>query len=160
MSISYTFERTYPPTVGLIVCFGFFIFSHRIGVHLASNDLKIDSTYAPIGGMFAVITGFVGSFYGSIQSMVETRLARIAKTKFFIRFLHQIKEATVSGFLLAVASTPLMIISPNNLDIFTNRLVISIWMGASFYCLATFFRVGTKLFLVFESPIAKDQGAL
>lgn len=159
MKVPYTMERFYPITLGVISCVVFLIYAKNIQTWMNSHEIKADGIYAPIGGIFVIIAGFLASFYGSIQSIADTRLKRISKTFFFIRFLKQIKEATISGFFLSILSVPLMIVAPSNFSTNPSRMIVSIWVGSLIYCLAAFMRVGTKLFVVFEHQPPKDLGA-
>lgn len=145
---------------GIISAVAFGAFAPAINVWLTAENIRIDNAYVAIGGVFAIIAGFLASFYGSIQSIADTRLKRISQTGFFKLFISQIKEATIAGFIISVISVPLMIVAPTNINssIYT-RLIIAVWLGASTYCFAAFIRVGPKLFVVFEKQPAPDRGA-
>ena len=78
------------------------------------NAVQLDNAYSAVTGIFAVITGFLAGFYGAVQAIVDTRLQRVARTPFFRRFISQMKEATIAGFLLAVVSIPFIVVVPDS----------------------------------------------
>jgi hypothetical protein len=155
----YRAGQVFPICAGVIVCLIYFYYGVNIAKWSKQNDLHLENCYAPVAGIFAIVAGFLASFYGSIQSIADTRLRRIAKSATFNRFIYRIKEATIAGFALAVISLPYMVVTPIGERSSTARFFIAVWLGASIYAFATFVRVGRLLFFVFEHQPPEDQGA-
>lgn len=153
-------EVTYPIVIGVAVVLLFLTISPHVFEYASREKIQITNAYGAVAGLFSIITGFLASFYGSIQAITDTRLRRVARTPFFRRFLFQIKEATIAGFILAIFSIPFIIIAPDNpVDSWFTRFFISLWCGFSAYALVAFVRVGRWLFVVFERQPPDYDGA-
>jgi hypothetical protein len=157
--VTYRLEQIYPIAIGIAVAVSFLKYAPVIDLWGQEKHIHLETTYTAAAGLFAVIAGFLASFYGSIQSIADTRLARISNSKVFKDFLWRIKESTIAGFTLSVFSIPLMVASPTDFDGLFWRVLVAVWLGASIYAIATFVRVGRLLFFVFEIKPPQDDGA-
>jgi hypothetical protein len=165
--LSRKWEIACPATTGIavtIVTWKFGPWSLVLGpwafAYARDNAVQLDNAYSAVTGIFAVITGFLAGFYGAVQAIVDTRLQRVARTPFFRRFISQMKEATIAGFLLAVVSIPFIVVVPDSPgNWWFTRAFMSLWRGLSAYALAAFVRVGRWLFTVFEKRPPDYDGA-
>jgi hypothetical protein len=124
-----------------------------------AGKIELSNFYTAIAGLFAIITGFLATFYGSIQAIVDTRLNRIAKTNVFLRFIRYIKIAIVAGFIIALASIPYIVLTPSAGGSVYSRIIVAIWLGACVYGFALFIRVAGLVFFIFEHQPPEDEGA-
>jgi hypothetical protein len=157
--IGYAWEIAYPATIGIVAALVTWVVSPWAFACAKKNGIHLENMYGAVAGVFAIVAGFLASFYGSVQAIADTRLRRVAKTPFFRRFISQIKEATIAGFGLSVISIPFIVIGPDTPDWWFTRLSIAVWLGLSVYALAAFVRVGRWLFAVFERAPPDDSGA-
>ena len=136
-----SWEMAYPTVFGVLAFCSIFLFGPKMfsPSHITLN--QIGNAYTAIGGMFAVITGFLATFYGSIQSIIDTRLKRISRTAVFRRFLSSIKIATMSGLVISAMSVPYIIFVPLSTNSLIHRILVAFWCGACVYGFSTFFRV-------------------
>lgn len=159
-SIGRIWEVSYPAAVGIgtfaiIISYGTPIF-HAMD----AGKIELGNVYTAMAGFFAIITGFLATFYGSIQAIADTRLKRIARTLVFQRFLRHIKMATISGFVIALISIPYIVLVPTMSGTVIAKVFVAIWCGACAYGLATFIRVAGMLFFIFEHAPPEDDGAI
>jgi hypothetical protein len=112
--LSRKWEIAYPATTGIAVTIVTWKFAPWAFACAKDNAVHLDNAYSAVTGIFAVITGFLARFYGAVQAIVDTRLQRVARTPFFRRFISQMKEATIAGFLLAVVSIPFIVVVPDS----------------------------------------------
>jgi hypothetical protein len=114
--------------------------------------------HTAIAGLFAIITGFLANFYCTIQSLTDTRLARIARTSIFLRYVSYIKIAIISGIVVSALSIPYIVFAPGPAS-WVSRLAIAAWFGGSTYALAAFIRIAGMIFYIFEHRPPEDEGA-
>jgi hypothetical protein len=157
--IDYFWESSYPFIAGGIVFVIIVIYGSSIFSKIEAGKIELSNLYTAISGLFAIITGFLATFYGSIQTIADTRLKRIAKTTVFRRFIRYIKVATVVGFVLALASIPYIALAPNAATSTLARVFVAIWAGACVYGFSLFIRVVGLLFFIFEHQPPEDEGA-
>ena len=112
-SPSYIWETSYPVLAGGITFVLIIIYGAQLFGKMEAGKVELSNLYTAIAGLFAIITGFLATFYGSIQAIVDTRLKRIARTNVFQRFIGYIKIATLAGFVIAIASIPYIILAPS-----------------------------------------------
>jgi hypothetical protein len=93
--------------------FAEFVYGAELFGKMNAGKIELSNLYTAIAGLFAIITGFLATFYGSIQAIIDTRLKRIATTAVFRRFISYIKTATLAGFVIALVSIPLIILTPS-----------------------------------------------
>jgi hypothetical protein len=159
VSAGYIWQETYPALAGAAVFAIVFWKGEAIACSIALHKVELSNVYTAVGGIFAIITGFLATFYGSIQSIVDTRLKRISKTGVFLRFIRYIKIATKCGFAVALLSIPYLIFSPSTGGSLANRTLVAAWCGACIFGLAAFVRVAGLLFFIFEYQPPEDNGA-
>jgi hypothetical protein len=126
---------------------------------MEAGKVELSNLYTAIAGLFAVITGFLATFYGSIQAIADTRLKRIANTILFKRFMRYIKVATLVGFVMALSSIPYIVLAPTAAGSPFARVLVAIWCGTCVYGFALFVRVAGLLFFIFEHQPPEDEGA-
>jgi hypothetical protein len=160
VSIGYVWEVSYPIAAGIGVFAITISYGPAIFCAIDAGKIELSNIYTAIAGLFAIITGFLATFYGSIQSIADTRLRRVSKTKVFNRFILYIKVATISGFLIAIISIPYIVFAPTALGTWTARIAVALWCGVCAYGLATFIRVAGMLFFIFEHSPPEDDAAI
>lgn len=158
--VQYQWERFYPYALGGIVALVMIGYGPEVFDYSSSHGIHLEYSYTAVAGVFAIIAGFLASFYGSVQAIADSRLSRLAKTPSFLRFIYYIKEATIAGFLLAVISIPFIVWAPTEITSKIGRVALSVWCGLSVYALFAFVRAGKNLFFVFEHQPPKDNGAI
>ena len=159
-NIDYAWEASYPYVAGAIAFGVIIIYGAPIFCKIQAGKLELSNLYTAIAGLFAIITGFLATFYGSIQAIVDTRLKRIAKTVVFRRFIRYIKVATLAGFIIALASIPYIILTPTAAGSLVARVFVAVWCGACVYGFSLFIRVAGLLFFIFEHQPPEDEGAI
>jgi hypothetical protein len=157
---AYQWERAYPYGFGLLMGLCMIGFGPGIFSYTEAHNIHVENTYTAVAGVFAIIAGFLASFYGSVQALADSRLKRIAKTSSFTRLVAYIKEATISGFLLSAISIPFIVISPTKITGPVDRVALAVWCGLAVYAFLAFVRVGRSLFFVFEHQPPPDEGAV
>jgi hypothetical protein len=157
--VGYIWDNAYPIVVGIALFLIIMKYGSAIFATIGADKSSFGTMYTAITGIFAVITGFLANFYCTIQSLTDTRLRRISKTRIFRRFNSYIKVAIVSGFVMSVISIPYIIFMPTMAESAACRLATSAWFGASAYALGTFSRIAGMLFLIFERTPPEDDGA-
>ena len=155
----YFWQESYPAIAGVLVFATVAWYGEAIARTIATNKIELGNVYTAIAGIFAVITGFLATFYGSIQVIIDTRLKRIAKTMVFQRFVRYVKVATKWGFFLAIISIPYIIFAPSTDGSWINRILVAAWCGACVFGLAAFVRAAGLLFFIFEHQPPEDEGA-
>jgi len=159
VSAGYIWEISYPVAFGVVIFSLVLIYGKELFCIIDANKIELSNIYTAVAGLFAIITGFLATFYGSIQAIVDTRLKRIEKTTVFLRFISYIKLATKAGFLIAILSIPYIVLTPTATQAWTGRLFVAIWCGACAFGLAAFVRVAGMLFFIFEYKPPEDEGA-
>jgi hypothetical protein len=159
VSAGYIWQETYPSAFGIAV----FVIVIWYGVSIArivtEYKVELSNVYTAVAGLFAVITGFLATFYGSIQAITDTRLKRIANTGVFARFIRYVKIATKIGFVIAITSIPFVIFAPSTDGKWYSRILVALWWGLCAFGVATFVRVAGLLFFIFEYKPPADEGA-
>jgi hypothetical protein len=157
--VGYIWDNIYPVMVGVALFAAIMVYGPTIFSAIGTDKSSLSTMYTAIAGIFAIITGFLANFYCTIQSLTDTRLRRISRTGVFLRFVSYIKIAIKAGFVVAIASIPYIILTPEITDSSTGRLIVSIWFGACAYALCAFFRIAGMLFFIFERTPPEDEGA-
>ena len=158
-STGYIWEISYPVVFGVLSFSSVLIYGRELFCMIDANKIELSNIYTAVAGLFAIITGFLATFYGSIQAIVDTRLKRIKQTAVFSRFISNIKLATKAGFIIAILSIPYIVLSPTAAGSWTDRLFVAVWCGACAFGLAAFLRVAGMLFFIFEYSPPEDEGA-
>jgi hypothetical protein len=91
VSPGYIWEISYPAAFGVVIFASLLIYGKAIFSIIDADKIELSNIYTAVSGLFAIITGFLATFYGSIQAIIDTRLKRIEKTEIFIRFISYIK---------------------------------------------------------------------
>jgi hypothetical protein len=152
-------QEYYPFVAGIAAAFLVIAYGDWIGHIIIDNDVKLGNLYTAVAGIFAVITGFLATFYGSVQSISDTRLNRISKTRVFLRFIRYIKIATKWGLLVSTISIPFIVFEPSTDTSWISTISVAAWCGACVFGFASFARVAGLLFFIFEYKPPEDDGA-
>jgi hypothetical protein len=160
LSVGYIWEVSYPVAAGVGAFAAVLSYGPTIFCIIDAGKVELSNIYTAIAGLFAIITGFLATFYGSLQSIVDTRLKRISKTRVFQRFIYYIKVATISGFVIALVTIPYIVLVPTASGTWAGRFWVAAWCGACTYGLATFLRVAGMLFFIFEHSPPEDDAAI
>ena len=147
-----TWESVYP----IIFALGAVAFWCLAGKHLvAVSEAKrwhLDQLYTAIFGLLSITTGFLATFYGTIQSMSEGFIKMIKNTNVMSKFLRFTKRAIITGFIVSILTIPMLVTTPLPQERWSLAFIwVGIWCGLAVYAICTFLRVGTNLFVLFET---------
>jgi hypothetical protein len=122
----------------------------------------LDQVYTAVFGFLAVTTGFLATFYATLQSTTEGFVQRIRNTKGHTleKFLTLTKYTIVIGFVAAMASIPMIVVAPmpsTDFDIAT--IMSSLWLGLAIWAIASFIAIATSFFVLLETPAPPRRGA-
>ena len=113
VALVYIWQDAYPMIAGAGVFLAVIWRGDWMACAITAHHIDLTNFYTAIAGLFAIITGFLATFYGSIQAIVDTRLHRISRSAVFLRFIRYIKVATKVGFGIAILSIPFIVFSPS-----------------------------------------------
>ena len=157
LSVSRSWEQCYPWVFGATATSATLLWGDQVTSVCKAHDWHLDQVYPAIFGFLAITTGYLATFYGTIQSISDGFIGKIKHTRVMGRFLHFSKSAIVWGFIVSVITVPLMVISPLPTDGRpTKNLVVAVWIGISVASIASFYRVASMLFFLFEAKIPEN----
>jgi hypothetical protein len=111
-------------------------------------------------GFASITTGFLATFYGTVQSMSAGFIQRIRSTKALAGFLVKSKRAILMGFAGCIATVPMLIVQPVPIEQFSFwSVAVAVWFGIAVWAIAGFWRVASLLFLLFETSGEGNRGA-
>jgi hypothetical protein len=151
-------ERYYPLAGGIATALAWWLW----GVHLVefseSHNWHLDQIYTAMFGFTAVTTGFLGTFYGTIQSMTTGFISRIRDTTVLRVFLRYTKNAIIVGFVSSLISMAMMVVAPlPRICPSWESAASSIWMLVSVWAVLGFYRVASLLFPLFETHVPDER---
>ena len=149
LSLGKLWQMSYPAAAGIVVFCIILSYGPIIYADIAEKRIDVSGIYTAIAGLFAIITGFLANFYCTIQSLTDTRLKRVARTRVFQRYISYIKECIVSGIFVAAGTIPDIIFSPT-VSGWSGRFLVAVWFGFSTYSLGTFVRIAGVIFFIFD----------
>jgi hypothetical protein len=152
----------YPLLVGAVsglVCAKWGHVLAGISVH---HNWHLDQVYTAVFGFLAVTTGFLATFYATLQSTTDGFVQRIRNTKgrTLSKFLILTKYAIVVGFVAAIISIPMIVIAPlpsPYLNMAT--LMSSLWVGLAIWAISSFVAIASAFFMLLETPVPPRRGA-
>jgi hypothetical protein len=149
-------ERYYPTAAGVFVAIGWLLFGYKIACYAEVHKWHFDQIYIAFFGFASITTGFLATFYGTVQSMSTGFIQRIRGTRALTGFLRLSKKAIIMGFVGCVVTVPMLIIQPIPTEPYSFwAFGVALWMGISVWAIAGFWRVASLLFLLFETS---DKG--
>lgn len=145
-------ETAYPCLFGLFTC----VIWYMIGAHVISmcdtHKWHLDQLYAAVFGFLSITTGFLATFYGTVQSTSDGFIKLIKDTRIMSKFLRFTKGAIVTGFVVSILTIPMLVTTPLPRDkMSASYWLMTIWLGLSVYAVCKFFRVASNLFFLFET---------
>lgn len=152
-----------PFTVGIVAFIATAKWGYLLTDFSKANGWKLDQIYTAGFGFLAVTTGFLATFYATLQSTAEGFVQKIRATKggTLLKFLTLTKRAIILGFVVSLFSVPMMVVSPfPNGDVFSWPTIISsIWIGATVWAVASFYSVASMFFMLLETQVNPRRGA-
>ena len=153
-----TWERAYPCVIGAAAGAAWLMWGHDVVCVSNANGWHLDQMYTAVFGFTAVTTGYLATFYGTIQSMSSGFVHRIRGTRVLALFLKFIKAAIKIGFVCAVLSAVMMILVPLPADRYSwPNLSSAVWIFISVWAIVSFYRVASLLFFLFETEIPRER---
>jgi hypothetical protein len=153
-------ELYYPFFFGLAACAGWLLIGHRLACFAEERGWHFDQLYVAFFGFASITTGFLATFYGTVQSMSAGFIQRIRGTKALTGFLRLSKRAILMGFAGCIATVPMLIIQPVPIVQFSlSAITVAVWLGIAVWTIAGFWRVARWLFLLFETDEGGNQAA-
>ncbi|KCZ91315.1 hypothetical protein [Hyphomonas jannaschiana] len=112
-------------------------------------DWERQTIYSSAFDFGGIYTAFLFAFYTYSISSGSDFFVKARNTKIFKRMIVFVKKAIVLGFILTLASIPMMIWNPSPDRTFnTDSLIVCLWFALACASLASFWQA-TRLFWVF-----------
>ena len=155
-------DWAFPFVLGVISAFVCAKWGHVLAELATKNVWKLDQTYTAGFGFLAVTTGFLATFYATLQTATDGFVQRIRITKghTLTKFLTLTKRTIVLGFVVALLSVPMMVATPvpQSDPLALATLASSIWFGATVWAVASFYSVASVFFMLLETPASRRHG--
>jgi hypothetical protein len=103
-------EQYYPVAFGVSAAIVWMLWGYRLACYSEARNWHFDQIYASFFGFASITTGFLATFYGTIQSMSSGFIQRIRNTRTLSGFLRFAKYAIVAGFIASIATVPMLVI--------------------------------------------------
>lgn len=153
-------ERFYPLCIGIAVAVLWLLWGHKIVAVCVKENWHIDQMYTAVFAFLAITTGFLATFYCTIVCMSDGFVRLIRDTKKMQGFLRFAKRAIILGFFVSLASIPMMVAELAPAEQFSiSAFVVGLWLGASAWAIAAFFRVASLFFFLFEAKVEPRRPA-
>jgi hypothetical protein len=145
-------ERHYPAIFGALSAILWFLLGYKLVCYAELKNWHFDQIYVAFFGFASITTGFLATFYGTIQSMSTGFVQRIHGTKALSGFTKFAKRAIIMGFVGCILTVPMLIIQTvPKVQYSAWSVVVALWFGIAVWAIAGFWRVASSLFLVFEA---------
>jgi hypothetical protein len=145
-------ERFYPLCVGALTALVWLLWGDKLVAICAKEQWHIEQMYTAIFAFLAITTGFLATFYCTIVCMSEGFVRQIRDTKKMWGFLAFVKRGIILGFIISLASIPMMIAAPTPTEQFSiSAIIVAIWLGGAAWAIAAFYRVASLFFFLFEA---------
>jgi len=105
-------EAVYPILFGMVAALLWYRFGPSIVKIAADKSWHLDQLYTAVFGFLSITTGFLATFYGTIQSVSDGFIGRIRETRVMNKFLLYLKQGIVAGFAVTILTIPMMIVTP------------------------------------------------
>ncbi|MDE2167488.1 MAG: hypothetical protein KGJ66_14260 [Alphaproteobacteria bacterium] len=153
-------ERLYPLGIGIVTVGVWLLLGHKIVAFCVKEQWHIEQMYTAVFAFLAITTGFLATFYCTILCMSEGFVGQIKDTEKMRGFLGFVKGAILLGFIVSIASIPMMVAEPVPVKQFSvAAFVVAFWIGASAWAIAAFYRVASLFFFLFEARIKPRRPA-
>lgn len=153
-------EQVYPFVFGLLAAVAWIIFGSKVVVYAQQHNWHLDQLYTAVFAFLAITTGFLATFYCTIQCMSEGFIQRIRNTRTLSGFLVFTKHAIIIGFIVSLISVPMMVVTPLPATSFSfGAIVVALWLGVAVYAVASFYRVASLFFFLFEARVHRGRPA-
>lgn len=122
----------------------------------------LDQLYTAAFGFLSVTTGFLATFYATLQSTTEGFVHRIRETKgrTLEKFLVLTKAMIILGFVAAIACVPMMVTIPMPTDGLTIATATSSFcFGLTTWAIIGFVSIAKSFFRLLETPAPPRRGA-
>lgn len=145
-------ERLYPLAIGAVAAVAWLLWGHKIAAICVKEQWHIEQMYTAVFAFLAITTGFLATFYCTIVCMSEGFVRQIRDTKKMAGFLAFVKRAIILGFVVSLTSVPMMVAEPAPTEQFSvAAFIVAVWVGASAWAIAAFYRVASLFFFLFEA---------
>jgi hypothetical protein len=145
-------ERHYPMGLGFLAAIAWTLWGYRLVCYSDAQNWHFDQIYVAFFGFASITTGFLATFYGTIQSMSSGFIQRIRNTRSLSGFLRFTKYAIIAGFAASVLTVPMLVIQPVPKDKYSVASIgVGVWLGIAVWSISCFWRVVSSLFLLFEA---------
>lgn len=154
-------EDTYPYVLGVMISCGWLYKGTSLARSMIENNWHFDNIYGSILGFLSITTGFLATFYGTVQSVNGGYIGRIKNSPTYRRFISYLKHSIIVGLISSLATIPLTIaMSIPVVDWSASHFIVSAWLGVSTCTTLMFFRVAIHLFYLFETtvPVKRPGG--
>jgi hypothetical protein len=153
-------EQIYPFVLGLIAAAAWMIFGSNVVCYAQQHNWHLDQLYTAVFAFLAITTGFLATFYCTIQCMSEGFIQRIRNTQTLNGFLAFTKHAIIIGFIVSIVSVPMMVVTPMPITSFSwSAVIVALWLGVAVYAVASFYRVASLFFFLFEARLDRGNPA-
>ena len=157
-SLEGAWERAYPCAIGAAIGLAWLAWGHYVVCAASANSWHLDQMYTAVFGFAAVTTGYLATFYGTIQSMSSGFVHRIRGTKVFVSFLGYTRSAIKIGFACAVLSAVMMVFTPLPTVRYSwSNVSSAVWIFVSVWTIISFYRVASLLFFLFETDLPREK---
>ena len=118
------------------------LFANEVVDRFNSGDWKASNLYVAIFDWAAIQTGFAFAVYGFITGRKDGFVGALQGTIAMTRFKTYIKRANWSGFLLTIASIPLIVVSPTIDTAYSwSFWLVTLWFSAFMWAFCSFLRL-------------------
>lgn len=151
-------EKRFPlalASVSLLLCV---LFGNSLAGWVASGTIVMDGLYGALFDWSAIQTAFAFGVFAFIMGHSGDFIMRLRATKAFKVFANYVFSAMASGFVLSVASLPLLVTQPKDIEAFSAIFyLISIWFSLFMYCIASFYRVGRIMWIIVRTQDNREH---
>lgn len=159
-AITFLWEHAYPAVFGAVTAVACLFWGYKLVGIAVDRNWHLDQIYSAALALVAITTGFLATFYGTIQSMTTGFIQQIRQTSKFRLFLAYVRQAIVIGFVVSVFTVPALVVQPMPGPTVSQETIWSaLWLGSVVWALASFYRVASLMFFVFEARIDSRTGA-
>jgi hypothetical protein len=145
-------EQYYPLIFGILSAAVWLMLGCKVVSFFEHSNWHLDQIYVSFFGFASIATGFLATFYGTIQSISTGFIQRIRGTKALSGFLRLTKRAIIMGFVGCIVTVPMLVIQPVPKERYSlETFAVALWLGIAVWAISGFWRVASSLFLLFES---------
>jgi hypothetical protein len=147
-------DDIYPTVSGVVVAVLWLFIGSKVVAVCEDNKWHLDQIYTAMFGFLAITTGFLATFYGTLQSVSSGFLDKMRGTRTLGSFMSYTRGAIVLGLITSLLSVIMMVAAPLPLQNFTlASFFMSLWMGLIICALCSFYRSARWFFFLLETRI-------